>query len=137
MYQSIQFIKHCTRDNDAIIMTGDFNHKSNEIGVVAMTELISLRDTYLISEKKVIKYTLRNEKIIARNEVRKFVRISSQIQYCHLRNDTVWSHFWGFLLFYPLKDCRLSENSLKGENWCEKFNILAKIRSFLMLVYRL
>jgi hypothetical protein len=52
-YQATQFIRHVTRPGDAIIFTGDFNHESDELGMVGLRQLISLRDTFDIADKKV------------------------------------------------------------------------------------
>eukprot|EP00111_Clytia_hemisphaerica_P004562 TCONS_00013089-protein len=51
-YQAAQFVKHVTRPSDPIIFSGDFNHESHELGMRGLKELISLRDTHDVCEKK-------------------------------------------------------------------------------------
>lgn len=52
-YQMIQYMKHCTRTDDAVIMLGDFNHEPHELGLLAIKQLTPFRDTYDIAKDKV------------------------------------------------------------------------------------
>ena len=54
-YQISEFINHCTRPSDPIILTGDFNHECHETGIRALKQLVTLQDTYDISQQKVFK----------------------------------------------------------------------------------